>query len=72
MALNRQKLANNLKAGSSFMNITSKYRSLSIQARAAAVANVVLNFILSVFSVMLQPVTRRWHAIFCIRLDTMW
>ena len=35
MALNRQKLANNLKAGSSFMNITSKYRSLSIQARAA-------------------------------------
>ena len=27
------------------MNITSKYRSLSIQARAAAVANVVLNFI---------------------------
>lgn len=45
MALNRQKLANNLKAGSSFMNITSKYRSLSIQARAAAVANVVLNFI---------------------------
>lgn len=54
------------------MNITSKYRSLSIQARAAAVANVVLNFILSVFSVMLQPVTRRWHAIFCIRLDTMW
>lgn len=27
---------------------------------------------LSVFSVMLQPVTRRWHAIFCIRLDTMW
>ena len=35
MALNRQKLTNNLKAGSSFMNITSKYRSLSIQARAA-------------------------------------
>lgn len=27
------------------MKITSKYRSLSIQARAAAVANVVLNFI---------------------------
>ena len=41
--LNRHKLANQLKAGSSFMNITSKYRSLSIQARAAAVANVVLN-----------------------------
>ena len=52
------------------MNITSKYRSLSIQARAAAVANVVLNFI---FIRIFGYVAAGYTTLACyIRLDTMW
>ena len=45
-----------------------KTQFLMAASMAAAGANVVLNLFLSACSAILRPVTRRWHAICCIRL----